>query len=154
MWDEIYQKYYPELLRWCAAACHDTALAEDLAQETFLKALQNVDTFGDLGPSQRRAWLFRTMKNLLVDHARHTSMETQYAQRYPETEIAVEPGYEQVEEALLLGQLSGEERTLFHLRYVEGFNATELSEMLHMPPGTIRARLSRCRKILKETLSG
>jgi RNA polymerase sigma-70 factor (ECF subfamily) len=42
---------------------------------------------------------------------------------------------------------------LFHLRYEEGYNASELSEMLGLPPGTIRARLSRCRMILKKQLS-
>lgn len=153
MWDEIYQKHYPELLRWCVGACHDPALAEDLAQETFLKALQNVDTFDDLGPAQKRAWLFRTMKNLLIDRSRHARMEGEYAQRYPTREQTDEPGYGRTEGELLLEPLSGEDRTLFYLRYVEGLNATELSELLHIPPGTIRARLSRCRKILKEELS-
>ena len=41
---------------------------------------------------------------------------------------------------------------LFHLRYEEGYNASELAELFHMPAGTIRARLSRCRNLLKTML--
>ena len=75
MWEALYKAHYPELLRYCAAACHDPALAEDLTQEVFLKALQNVDTFEGLGPSQRRAWLYRTARNLFVDAMRRTARE-------------------------------------------------------------------------------
>jgi len=41
---------------------------------------------------------------------------------------------------------------LFHLRYEEGYNATERSQMLGIPKGTIRARLSRMRSLLKTML--
>ena len=57
MWEELYEKHYPELLKYAAAACKSRTEAEDLAQEVFLKALQNAEIFQDLGPSQRRAWL-------------------------------------------------------------------------------------------------
>ncbi len=53
MWDEIYQRHYPELLRYAMGICHDEQLAQDVAQEVFLKALQNADTFEDLSASQR-----------------------------------------------------------------------------------------------------
>lgn len=62
MWEELYKTYYPELLRYAAAACQNQTAAEDLAQDIFLKALQNCDTLEDLGPSQKRAWLYRTLK--------------------------------------------------------------------------------------------
>lgn len=67
MWEELYEKHYPELLKYAAAACKSRTEAEDLAQEVFLKALQNADIFQDLGPSQRRAWLYRTLKNSICD---------------------------------------------------------------------------------------
>lgn len=44
---------------------------------------------------------------------------------------------------MVLALLSGEDRELFRMRYLEGYNASELSEIFHLPPGTIRARLSR-----------
>ena len=153
MWEELYEAHHSELLRWCAAACRDEALAEDLTQETFLRAIQATEDFEDLGPSQRRAWLYRTMKNLLVDRIRRAKLEASYLETYPEDTVQPEPGYGAAENALLLSALSDQDRALFHLRYVEGYTAAELARMFQMPPGTVRARLSRARTLLKKTLS-
>lgn len=152
MWDELYRQHFPELLRYCTGACRDRELAEDLAQETFLKALQNADTFEDLGPSQRRAWLFRTMKNLLCDRYRRSLLEEQYIQTHREGISYLEPGIQQAENELVLRTLPPEDRAVFTLRYMEGYNASEISELLGIPAGTIRAKLSRCRKLLKTML--
>ena len=152
MWDEIYERYYPELLKYCMGACRDKELAEDLVQETFLKALQNADIFEDLGPSQCRAWLYRTMKNLLYDRYRRALLEAEHLRQPDEEAGCLDPGIQQIENELILQKLTPEDRMLFTLRYMEGYNASEISEMLHMNPGTIRAKLSRCRKILKNMI--
>ena len=152
MWEELYEKLYPELLRYAAAACQNQTEAEDLAQEVFLKALQNADVFQDLGPSQRRAWLYRTLKNSICDRWRRGKQEETYLETLVQEEAYQEPGMQAVENALLLQALSDEDRALFHLRYEEGYNASELSQMLGIPAGTIRARLSRMRTLLKNML--
>ncbi len=152
MWEEIYEKHYPELLRYAAAATRNQSEAEDVAQEVFLKALQNADTFLDLGSSQRRAWLFRSLKNLMCDRYRREKLENAFLEaREPEIR-APDPGLEEVENRLLLALLSPQDRALFHLRYEEGYSAAELAELFHTPAGTIRARLSRMRKLLRTML--
>lgn len=153
MWDELYAQHYPELLRYAVSACHSREQAEDLAQEAFLKALQNADTFEDLGPSQRRAWLFRTLKNLMCDKYRRAALEAAFVQELQEDAVAPERGYERAETELVLSKLSSQDRALFQMRYLEGYNAQELAEIFHLPPGTVRSRLSRCRKYLKEIFS-
>lgn len=152
MWEDIYEEIYPQLLKYAVSACQDRALAEDIAQEAFVRALQCPETLEDLGPGQRRAWLFRTMKNLLCDKYRRVAVESRFAQQITEDAVSSEPGFEAIENALVLARLSDEERMLFQLRYMEDYNAAEISEMLGMPSGTIRAKLSRCRKRLKEML--
>ena len=152
MWEELYEKHYKELLRYAVAACKNLAEAEDVAQEVFLKALQNPDTFQDLGPSQKRAWLFRSLKNLMCDRYRRGQLENAYLEARQERAEYWDPGIQETENRLLLAQLTPEDRTLFHLRYEEGYSASELSEMFHIPAGTIRARLSRMRKLLKNML--
>ena len=152
MWEELYEKHYKELLRYAVAACKNLAEAEDAAQEVFLKALQNPDTFQDLGPSQKRAWLFRTLKNLMCDRYRRGQLENAYLEARQEQSEYWDTGIQETENRLLLAQLTPEDRTLFHLRYEEGYSASELSEMFHIPAGTIRARLSRMRKLLKNML--
>lgn len=152
MWEELYHRHYPELLRYAAAACKNQTEAEDVTQEAFLKALQNAAVFQDLGPSQRRAWLYRSLKNLLCDRYRRTRLEAAYLEDREEEGFYWDPGIQETENRMLLAQLSQEDRMLFHLRYEEGYNASELAELFHMPAGTIRARLSRCRNLLKTML--
>lgn len=152
MWDEIYKSHYRELLRYAAAACKNQAEAEDAVQDVFLKALKNPDVFEDLGPSQKRAWLFRTLKNSLCDRYRRAALETAYLESRTGEAAYWDPGIQETENALLLATLSRQDRALFHLRYEEGYNASELSQMFHMPTGTIRARLSRCRMVLKKMM--
>lgn len=52
----------------------------------------------------------------------------------------------------LLDLLSPGDRVLFTLRYEEGYNAAELSQMFGQPPGTIRTRLMKARTLLKHEL--
>ena len=152
MWEEIYERYYPELLRYAAAATGNEAEAQDVAQEVFLKALQSADIFLDLGPSQRRAWLFRALKNLMCDRYRRAKLENTFLETLEPDAAAPDPRMQEIENQLLLARLSPEDRMLFHLRYEEGYNASELAKLYHVPAGTIRARLSRMRKYLKQLI--
>ncbi len=149
MWDELYNQHYLELLRYCLAACEDRQIAEDLAQEVFLKALQHGDLFEDLGPKQRRAWLFRALKNLICDRYRRYVLESRYIQANPPDESSLDPGIQELENGMLLQKLDPEDQKLFTLRFMEGYTAAEIGEMLNIPAGTVRSRLSRCRKRLK-----
>ena len=152
MWEDIYEQYQKELLRYAARMCGDGELAQDLVQETFLSALQSSDLFQDLGSSQRRAWLYKTMKNLFFDRWRRARTENSYIDTQPPETAYWEPGIQAAENRLLLSLLPPEDQALFHLRYVEGYNASELADMFHLPPDTIRSRLSRCRILLKKSI--
>ena len=58
-----------------------------------------------------------------------------------------------IENAILLQSLKPEDRTVFQLRHFEGYSAEEIAEMMNLPPGTIRSKLSRSRKYLKTILN-
>lgn len=60
MWDELYEDYYRELVTYGTRMSGSKELAEDLVQETFVKALMHAGTMEDLSPKKRRAWLYRT----------------------------------------------------------------------------------------------
>lgn len=53
---------------------------------------------------------------------------------------------------MLLQSVAPQDRTIFQLRYFDGYTAQEISQMLNIPPGTVRSKLSRCRKYLKQQL--
>lgn len=159
MWEELYEDFWDRLVRFCARLCKDDSRAEDLAQETFLRALQNAALLQTLNKAQRKAWLFQTARNLYCDEVRRAAKEEQLMETFlpasgeepPDaTALAALGG---VEMNSLLGLVSPLDRTLFTLRYEEGYNAAELGEMFHLPPATVRTRLARTRNILKHNLT-
>lgn len=126
-------------------------LAEDLVQETFVRALMNTETVEDLSRNKQRAWLYRTFKNLFFDRCRRAVFEKEYLQSL-RPEQSRDWGTQEIENAMFLQSIRPEDRTLFQLRYFEGYTSEEISKMMNLPPGTVRSRLSRCRKYLKEIL--
>lgn len=151
MWEKLYGDYYEELTAFGSRMSGCRELAEDLAQETFVKALIHSDTLEELSPGKRRAWLYRTFKNLFFDWYRRSVLENEYV-RSCQLQPLESTGTQEVECELLLQSISPQDRTLFQLRYCDGYTAKEISEMLGLPAGTVRSRLSRCRKQLKELL--
>ena len=151
MWEELYERHYKELVSYGIRMCENKELAEDLVQETFVKAMINTATVEDLSPGQQRAWLFRTFKNLFFDRYRRAVLEQEYTQNYL-PEYAEDPGIQEVENAMVLQSISPQDRAIFQLRHFDGYTAEEIAQMLDLPPGTVRSRLSRCRKYLKQNL--
>ena len=151
MWEELYEDHYQEIVAYGTRMFGSKELAEDLAQETFVKALMNTDTVADLSPSKQRAWLFRTFKNLFVDHYRRAVLENEYAQNW-QTAYLEDQGIQKIENAMLLQSIRPQDRMIFQLRYFDGYSAEEISQMMNLSPGTVRSKLSRCRKTLKQNL--
>lgn len=148
MVERLYRLFYEELAGWCAAMTQDRSLAEDLVQEGFLKAMGSEDVLKGLEQNQCRAWLYRTIKNLYLDRLRHTKFET-VADRLPE-EGSTALEYEEFHHNQLLLKLPPEERILFAMRYLQGYNSSELGAMFSMSPATVRMRLASARKKLRK----
>lgn len=151
LWEELYEDHYKELVAYGTRMSGSKELAEDLVQETFVKALMNTETVADLSPSKQRAWLFRTFKNLFFDRYRRAILESEYEQNW-QSEYIEDPGMQEIENAMLLQSIKAQDRAIFQLRYFDGYSAEEISQMMNLPPGTIRSKLSRCRKFLKQNL--
>lgn len=66
--DEIYQRYFSDVFLYLRSVSSDPSVAEELTQETFLKALQAIDRFD--GRGEIRAWLFTIAKRTYIDHCR------------------------------------------------------------------------------------
>ena len=151
MWEELYEAHYRELTAYLIHMSASKELAEDLVQETFVRAMINAGTLVELSPSKQRAWLFRTVKNLFFDRCRRAILENEYIEsRRPEgTE---DRDMQMVDNSMLLQKLIPQDQVIFQLRYFEDYSAQEIAKMMNLPPGTVRSRLSRCRKFLKQNL--
>ena len=150
MIDELYDSLHKELMGWCTAMTGNKTLAEDLVQEAFLRALINAKLLEELDACKRRAWMYRTVKNLYIDRKRRETLETMVEQM--PREGFEEAEYTKIDDEQLLTVLTREERILFTLRYLEGYNSAELGKLFGLPPGTVRSRLSSARKRLRQSL--
>ncbi len=148
--EELYAAFYYELLFWCSAMCGDEMLAEDFVQEGFARAVINSKTLMPLHNNQQRAWLYRTIKNIYLNHIRHSAFEL-IAEDIPETADVVDE-YEKSDVEQFLTILPDIERTLFDMRYFKGYNSIELSQIFNMPAGTVRSKLYSARKKLKNII--
>ena len=147
--EDIYGAFYRDLLAYCQAMTKSRSPAEDLVQETYLRALTHWEDVESLSRSQCRSWLYKTARNLYIDQMRKLSRET------PEEEdkLALASFEEDLTQAAVLqlvGRLPGTERTLFSMRYFEGYNARELGELFELPAATVRSRLASAKRRLRQ----
>lgn len=124
--------------------------SEELVQEAFLRAMLNEGLLLELDDKQKKAWLYRTVKNLYIDRIRHTCRET-VVDKFPEKQKEQEE-MKTVEWESLLNSLPDMEGLLFTMRYLMGYNSKQIGEMFQIPPGTVRSKLSLARKHLREAL--
>lgn len=147
--EELYGKFYKEILAYCAAMTKSAAAAEDLVQETYLRAMTHWGDLEDLSRGQCRAWLYKTARNLFIDQARKQSRETPA----DEEQLALASFQEDLSQAAvaqLIGRLPEGEKALFTMRYFEGYSARELGEIFVLPPATVRSRLASAKRRLRE----
>lgn len=144
---KLYGIYYEELLHFAVHLAHSTAAAEDIVQETYVRAIGNADVLENMSDAKCRAWLYRTARNLFIDQFRREKHmadildeETAAAAGFSEDDLSM------VEVGQMMQLLSPEDRSIFWMRYMEGYNAREIGEVFQLPPGTIRSRLALARQ--------
>jgi RNA polymerase sigma-70 factor, ECF subfamily len=145
------------LLRVARRLTFDSAIAEDLVQETLLRAWQGFGQF-QVG-TNARAWLFRILFNVFYARGRKIrSSPLLVPLQMPGREARLQNGtdFSLLDSAVLsaaLDDLSEEHRTVMLLAVVEGFTCRELAEILSVPIGTVMSRLSRARQSLRGSLT-
>ena len=150
MVEELYTLHREALLKYCIVMCGDRALSEDIVQNAFMRAISHYEDLERLNAAQRRSWLYRTARNLFYDHVRRAAIAKE-KEGSPPDEFN-EGGYGEAEMRMILARLPYELSVLFEQRYLQGYSASDLSEMYGVASATIRGRLMKARTILKEYL--
>jgi RNA polymerase sigma-70 factor (ECF subfamily) len=151
----LIERYWGRLYRWLYHLTHDRHAAEDVAQESFLKAFANLASFR--AGTSFQAWLFRIGHNHLINQRRR---DCKTRQPFPQHLPALGEGPdEQVmsREALQLlaravGRLPADFRAAFLLRVEEGLSFREIAEVLGTSEENARWRVFKARRKLMETL--
>lgn len=152
----LVERYWDRLYRWLYHLTHDRHAAEDLAQETFLKALKGLATFRT--GSNFQAWLFRIAHNSFVNQKRSARRQRQ---PFPEQLSAHGEGpaalAAQRETLLVLaravGRLPTDFRAAFLLRVEEGLSFRQIADVLGLTEETARWRVFKARQKLMEVLA-
>lgn len=150
MLTKLYTVYRAELLRYCLRICGHTSDAEDLLQETFMKALSNLDALQALSDKQQRAWLYKVARNLFYDACRKKAVENRHLHRQEE---ATEGGFSQVEIDMILSVLPPDLADVFIKRYFQNYTSKEIADLYDLSASGVRGMLSRARSILKDALT-
>ncbi len=136
--------------------CHDVALAEDLVQDTYAKALKNRSQLKDL--TRLKPWLAKILVNLHADHYRakreYVELENKHlvADNDPVNLVHREESIQLVRYAI--SQLNEKQRKIISLIDIAEFSYAQVAEILDIPMGTVMSRINRARQALKEHLEG
>jgi RNA polymerase sigma-70 factor (ECF subfamily) len=128
------------------AALVDPGAADDLTQETFLRAFKALPAFE--GRSSVRTWLLGIARRTCADHLRAVVRRRRLDARLAAqacTELPAPDPAHRLSTADLLGRLSVERRTAFVLTQVLGLSYAEAAAIEEVPVGTIRSRVARAR---------
>lgn len=154
---ELLELEIPHLRRYARFLIRDNDLADDLVQECLLRAVANADRWRP--GTNLRAWLFVILKNAFISERRQatrrsaTMIEMSSEDRVEASVPAGQESYmELVEVRSAYRKLSDEHREVLMLVAAEGLSYEEASDILEVPVGTIRSRLSRARSALRQRL--
>lgn len=146
--------------------CYNEEDANDLVQETYLKALRFIDRY--IPGTNAKAWLFKILKNAFINQYRkkskrptqvdyediasyHANEESSYTE-FMDLREEVFQGMMGDEVTQAINSLPVDFRTAILLCDIEGFTYEEISKIIDIPIGTVRSRLHRARNLLKDKL--
>jgi RNA polymerase sigma-70 factor (ECF subfamily) len=167
---ELVRRYERPVFSLIFRMVRDSATAEDLAQDTFIKVLNHVDRYRP--EFKLSSWLFKIANNVAIDHLRRRQLDTVSMSGSPHADSAAEiestsfdvastdeSALDQIESKELgsaiekaIGKLRPEYRSCILLRHVEGRSYEEIAATLDLPLGTVKTYIHRARHELREEL--
>ncbi|MDT5169816.1 MAG: polymerase sigma-70 factor, subfamily [Mycobacterium sp.] len=150
----LYDEHAAALWRYALRLTGDRARAEDVVQETLLRAWQHPEVADD--ERSIRAWLFTVARNMIIDERRSSRFRSEVSSLDGAPERA---GPDQVNAALdrllvgdALAQLSLEHRAVVWRSYYLGWTTAQIADDLEIAEGTVKSRLHYAVRALRLTL--
>ena len=165
---ELVERYQTKVYNLALRMTGNEVDAEDMAQETFLRAWRSLPAFQF--ESAFSTWLFRLTHNICIDHLRaqkrRPAVSLTVAEDEGEETVQLDvpdpsPGPEAAailaeDHALLaaaMAQLPADYREILTLRAINDLSYSQIAEILHLQEGTVKSRLSRARTQLRAILT-
>jgi RNA polymerase sigma-70 factor (ECF subfamily) len=138
--EALFRRHWPRAHRAAYLIVHDSAAAEDIAQEAFLAAVRTLDRFDRRRPFA--PWLNRIVVNRAIDWTRARALRREVAAD-DVAEPHAQPAERPDELVAALASLAPEHRAVVVLRYLLEYTPGEIAELLELPRGTVNSRLRR-----------
>jgi len=151
--EALFRHHWPRAYRAAYLVVHDAAAAEDIAQESFLSAVRNLDRFDRRRPFG--PWLHRIVVNRAIDWSRSRALRAEVGDVPLAMVAAAEPSDNPHARSLAgaLASLSPEHRAVIVLRHLLEYTPGEIAELLGLPRGTVNSRLRRGLDLLAAELA-
>ena len=163
--DLLVLKYQSRLISTAFKFVKDVQIAEDIVQDSFIKAFKALDSFRE--DSSFYTWIYRiavnTSKNFLVSKKRKSELLN--SDLSEEASYEIEPVETYSPEDLLqatqlkkvitetIDQLGEDTRTALTLRELDGLSYEQIADVVNCPVGTVRSRIFRGREVIDEAIS-
>lgn len=148
----LYQKYRNAIYLYLYSMCHNTALAEDLTQDAFVKALLALPE----GHGNVKAWLYTVARNLYLNYQKREQRnaswdEAQYLEDLSEDGLLARMICSETNALLFRGinQLSPNKREILQLQYFGGLSQNEIGAVLGLTAANVRVLAMRAKRELK-----
>ena len=152
---ELVSRYQTSVFNVCYRILHERGEAEDLAQESFMRAYDHLNTFDierEFGP-----WIRRVAANLCLNHLESRKVTAEFdderdadESQWPEAVAEFRERSEQIRHAL--ASLPPHYRIVVELRHYQEMSYDEIAAELNIPLSDVKSHLFRARKILAEKL--
>lgn len=150
-YSELVKLYSRYVYAVCLGVLGNTHQAEDAAQEVLIKAFKELKNLKDLG--QFKGWLARIARNECVDQMREMGKMRQALEKKQDKDKS-SGDYREIEVVRdAISELEEKYRTPLMLYYFQGNDTNKVAQIMNSDGSTIRTRLSRARKLLRDILS-
>ncbi|MFP7478747.1 RNA polymerase sigma factor [Terribacillus saccharophilus] len=159
VFQHIYSLYHQRVYRAAQKVLRDPQLAEDAAQETFIKAYRNLDKLEDL--AKAGAWLATIASRTAIDMLRKEGkrkfisielasweMEQHYLEHIVIEEIELRETKRELEQDIQ--KLKPKLQEVLTLRYIKEMKEAEIADSLALPKATVKTRLYRAKSAIKQ----
>lgn len=146
------ERQIPHLRRYAFSLTGDRDIADDMVQDTLERALRKRHLWHRRGSI--RSWLFRILYRRCIDHFRRGHPDTVPAETEVVDNAMSQPANQEaridcLEVSAAMARLPAEQRSVVLLVALEGLPYDEIAEIVGVPIGTVRSRLSRARETLR-----
>ena len=154
-YEKLVQHYHGDIYRYGYWLCKNADIAQDLVQETFLRAWKSLDSL--LDPAAAKAWLVTILRR---ENARRFERKqfdyddnTEQDSLSDDSDISAEQHYDNTLLRRKMAALAPEYREPLVLQVIAGFNSDEIAKLLQLNVNTVNTRLFRARKLLRDSLT-